>query len=115
MHEVAVLSKAVNMGEQIAKENHISHIQYLRLEVGELTGYLPVFFERYYPIVTEDKPVYKDSELKIDIVKGECMCNECHSLYNVMKNKGRCPKCGSRSKTVLSGTEFKVKDIGVKA
>lgn len=40
------------------------------------------------------------------------MCNECHSLYNVMKNKGVCPKCGSRSKTILSGTEFLLKDIG---
>ncbi len=113
MHEIAVLSKAVNLGEQIARENNVEHIKYLRLEVGELTGYLPVFFEKYYPVVTEDKPIYAGSELKMDIVRGEALCNECHSLYNVMKNEGRCPKCGSRSKTILGGQEFKIKDIGI--
>ncbi len=113
MHEVAVLSKAVDMGEEIAEEHHISHIRYLRLEVGELTGYLPVFFERYFPILTEDKPVYEGSELKMDIVRGEAMCSDCHSLYNVMDQKGVCPKCGSRRKTILGGQEFKVKEIGI--
>lgn len=112
MHEIAVLSKACDLAEQTARSHNISHISYVRLEVGELTGYLPVFFRKYYPIVTEDRPLLKDSELFIDEERGEGMCNECHTLYNVMKQKGVCPKCGSRSKTILSGTEFKLKDIG---
>lgn len=112
MHELSVLSKACDLAEKTAVENHLSHVRYIRLEVGELTGYLPVFFYKYYPILTEDRPLLKGSELIIDEKKGEGMCSECHSLYNIMKNKGVCPKCGSRSKTILSGTQFLLKDIG---
>ncbi len=45
--------------------------------------------------------------------RGEALCNKCHSLYNVMRCEGRCPKCGSRDKTILSGQSFIVKEIGV--
>jgi hydrogenase nickel incorporation protein HypA/HybF len=113
MHEISVLAKACDLAENAAKANHVDHISYMRLEAGELTGYLPVFFRKYYPIITEDRPILKGSDLILEEKKGEAMCNACHTLYNVMANKGMCPRCGSRSKTILSGQDFKIIDIGV--
>ena len=46
MHEISVLQKAVDLAEQTAIENNISRISYLTLEVGELSGYVPLFFLR---------------------------------------------------------------------
>ncbi len=112
MHEISVLYKAVNAAEATAREYHIPKIKSLTLEVGELTGYLPLFFEKYFPEVTEDRPLIKDAELKIDVVRGEAMCNRCYSLFNVMQNEGKCPNCGSRDKEILGGRDFKVKSIG---
>ncbi len=112
MHEISVLTKAVDMVEEVAQENQVDHIRYITLEVGELTGYLPVFFEKYFPIVTENRPLFQDTELRIETVKGQALCNECHAFYNVMRNEGRCPKCGSMDKEILGGTDFMVKDIG---
>ena len=109
---VDIDEESVTVTKQNAIDNNVEHVKYIRFELGELTGYLPIFFHKVYPIVTDEKPVLRGSELIIDEVKGEGMCNECHSLYNIMKNEGRCPKCGSRKKTILSGTEFFVKDIG---
>ena len=57
MHEISVLTKAVDLAESVAKDNGIDRIRYITLEVGELTGYVPVFFEKYFPIVTENRPV----------------------------------------------------------
>ena len=34
-------------------------------------------------------------------------------MYNVMRNEGKCPKCGSRSKKILGGQQFRVLEIGV--
>ena len=112
MHEISVLYEAVTMAERVAKENGVEEIKYLALTVGELSGYMPIFFEQYFPIVTEDRPLFKDAKLVIETVKGEALCNECQSLYNVIKHEGACPKCGSREKTILGGQEFKVKEIG---
>ena len=112
MHEIGVLTKAIKMVEEVAEQNQITKVKYITLEIGELTGYLPVFFEKYFPIVTEDKPVVRDAELKIQIVRGEALCRECQTLYNVMRHQGRCPKCKSREKQILGGQEFLVKEIG---
>jgi hydrogenase nickel incorporation protein HypA/HybF len=113
MHELSVLQQAVDLAEQTAIENNIPRIVYLTLEVGELSGYLPVFFHKYFPVATENKPVFDGTELKIISAPGEALCKECYAMYNVMREEGRCPKCGSRSKKILGGTEFRVKEIGI--
>ncbi len=114
MHEISVLQKAVDLAEEVANENNVGQIAYITLDVGELSGYLPVFFEKYYPIVIENRPIFKDSQLIIHTVPGEALCKDCSAMYNVLSNKGVCPKCGSRHKKILGGTQFALKEIGYK-
>ena len=112
MHEMGVLYKAVKTANRVAEEHGIEELKFVTLEIGDLTGYVPVFFEKYFPIVIEDFPRLKNAELKIDVVKGEALCSSCHSLYGVMAHEGVCPKCKSREKKILGGQEFKIKEIG---
>ncbi len=113
MHEISVLTKAVDLAEETAADNNIDHITFITLEVGELTGYLPIFFTKYFPTVIEGRPIFDGAELKMNIVKGQAVCDECEAFYNVMANEGRCPTCGSRNKTIIGGQEFKLAEIGV--
>lgn len=112
MHEIGALYQAVKTVDGIAKEHYIEQVKYITLEIGELTGFLPVFFEKYFPIVVEDFPVMKDAELKLHTVRGEAVCSACESLYNVMRCEGVCPKCKSREKQIISGQDFVISDIG---
>lgn len=112
MHEISVLKKAVDLAEQTARDNGISKISYLTLEVGELSGYLPVFFEKYFDIVTEGRPVFEGAELRMITPRGEGLCLDCDAMYHVLSNEGVCPKCGSRRKTILGGQQFLLKEIG---
>jgi len=111
MHEISVLENTIRACKDVAKENNVSHIHSITLEVGELTGYIPKFFTEYFPIVTDGDPLFEGAKLNLLIVPGEALCNECHAMYNVMKQEGKCPKCSSRSKTIIGGQEFKLKDI----
>lgn len=112
MHEISVLTKAVELVENTAREQGLEHVGFITLEVGELTGYVPLFFEKYFPVVVDGKPLFAGTELRIRTVRGQALCRDCQSLYNVMRNEGRCPKCGSREKTILGGQQFLVKEIG---
>ena len=112
MHEISVLNRAVDLAEQTAIDNNIDRIAYITLEVGELSGYLPVFFEKYFEVVIEDRPIFEGAELKMIRPRGEGLCLDCHAMYNVMANEGRCPKCGSRNKKILGGQQFLLKEIG---
>ena len=113
MHEISVLKRAVDLAEKVAVENNANKLSYLTIEVGELTGYVPVFFHKYFPIVTEGSSLFDGCELKIVTATGEALCKECGSIYNVMREEGKCPTCGSRDKTILGGTEFRLLEIGV--
>lgn len=112
MHEIGVLYKAVETANQISEENGIDELKFITLEIGELTGYIPVFFEKYFPIVVEDFPRLKNAHLNIEVIKGQALCSECQSFYNVMTHEGVCPKCKSREKKIISGQEFKIKEMG---
>jgi len=112
MHEISVLYKAVELAEQTAKDNGIEKISWITLEVGELSGYLPVFFEKYFPVVIENRPVFENCELKMVMARGEGLCLECNAMYHISTNEGICPRCGSRYKKILGGTQFLLKEIG---
>lgn len=112
MHEISVLTRAIDLAEQTAADNNIDKVTYVTLEVGELSGYLPKFFEKYFPVVIEERPIFEGCKLNMHIVPGEALCEACSSMYNVMKCEGKCPACGSRSKKILGGQQFLLKDIG---
>jgi hydrogenase nickel incorporation protein HypA/HybF len=114
MHEIGILSQVIKSVENVAARDNIKKIDAILLEIGELSGVLPVFMEKYYPIVIEGKPLFEDSELKIEVVPGEGLCSDCHAIYNIMKFEGECPRCKSRSKTVLGGQDFVLKNVYVK-
>lgn len=111
MHEISALEEAVRTADKIAEEHGIDEIKCITLEIGELTGYVPRFFEEYFPIVTEDKPRLQNCRLKTRIVKGEALCGKCGALYNVLRAEGVCPKCRSRVKKILGGQEFLIKEL----
>lgn len=113
MHEIGVLYETVKTVERIAQENQIEKVAAVTLDIGELTGYLPVFFEQYYPILTEGKKLFEDSKLIVNTVHGEALCEECGTLYNVMRQEGACPVCKSREKKIIGGEEFLIKNIVV--
>lgn len=101
----------VEQAEAVAKANNADRIKAVEVEVGELSGILPVFLEKYYPVVIENRDFFKNSELVIRVIPGEGLCLECNTLYNVMKCEGKCPRCKSREKKILGGREFILKNI----
>lgn len=70
MHELGVLMQAVKTVDQIAQKNDIRKIKHMTLEIGEESGFLPVFFEKLFPVAVERYPVMHEAELKMEIVPG---------------------------------------------
>ena len=115
MHEIGVLKHALQSVEAVAQENNIAHVAKVVLEVGELTGILPTVFDAFFPLLTEDWPLFKDAQLVTIIRPGRGLCNNCNNMYNVFRHEGACPACKSRDKTVVSGTELLIKEIVIES
>ncbi len=111
MHEIGMLRQAAELADRIAEENGSDEVQEIVIELGELAGVVPQIFTDYFGYFSEQYPRLKNTELKLHTVKGEGLCSDCKCLYNIMKQEGTCPRCGSKEKMVLGGTEVKVVSV----
>ena len=112
MHEIGLLRQLVRTVTAFAAENGVSEIREVVVDCGELSLVIPEYLEELFPVAAKDS-ILKDAELRINIVPGLAECDDCDEIFQVIEHKGRCPNCGSFSKTVLSGRDFTIREIVV--
>ena len=71
MHELGVLMQAVKTVDQIAQKHDIKQIKHMTLEIGEESGFLPIFFEKLFPVAIEHYPVMAGAQLKLEMAPGK--------------------------------------------
>ena len=71
MHELGVLCHAVKLVQRTAEKNKIQKIKYFTLEIGENSGYVPMFFEKLFPVAVDGINLFQEAELRMEIVDGK--------------------------------------------
>ncbi len=112
MHEIGIVKAVVDTVSGFAAGNGIGRIESVVLQIGELSLVIPEYVTEIYPMVVKET-MLEDTKLEIEIVPGMAECDDCDEVYNLIANEGVCPGCGSRSKTVLSGRDFIIKELRV--
>lgn len=70
MHELGVLRYVVMTVAKLAKENKISEIKFITLEVGEESSYVPHYLKKLFPTALRFHPEIGVPELKLIQVVG---------------------------------------------
>ena len=110
MHEMTLAIQAIRSVLEFAEENGIDEIDTVVLEIGELSLVVPEYMEQAWYAAVKHTPL-ESSRLRIDVTPGNGICEECGQVYNIVGNKGACPRCGSREKEILCGREFNIKEL----
>ncbi len=110
MHELGLMDAVIRTVGRIAKEEHLTHVQKIVLEIGELSGTVPHFITDCYKAVVADTP-YQDTELVIEIVPGIAFCNDCKIEFRIDVETLDCPKCHGKNLTPIDGKDFIIKEI----
>lgn len=110
MHEVGVLFEVVKVVENIAKQNGLTKIDTVVLQIGEFSSMVPKYIEDCYPAAV-DGTLLQETKLKIEVLPGNGLCEKCNKVFNLRENKNKCPHCGSNHWELLSGKEFMIKEI----
>ncbi|GLC31639.1 hydrogenase maturation nickel metallochaperone HypA [Clostridium omnivorum] len=110
MHEIGVMIEVVKMVENFARENRVTKIEKLVLQIGELSPMIPRYIEECYPAAVYGTSLEK-TKLEIEILPGNGICKDCNKVFNLIENKNKCPHCGSRHWEILCGKEFMIKEI----
>jgi hydrogenase nickel incorporation protein HypA/HybF len=91
VHELGILMGAINTVENFAKKNGVTKIQTLVLQIGELSSMIPKYIEDCYPAAVEGT-LLQETELKIEILPGNAICQNCNNVFNLIENKDICPR-----------------------
>lgn len=112
MHELGIVMEIVRVVDEFAKEQDITKIDTIVLQIGELSGVIPEFIKECYPAAI-DGTYMEDTKLEVEIIPGNARCRSCETIFNVVRREGRCSKCGGRDFDILSGQGFFIKEIRV--
>ena len=110
VHELGVVIAVVEKVEKIAKEQNLTKIETLVLQIGELSSIVPMYVEQFFPAAV-DGTLLQNTTLKIEIMPGNAMCKGCGKVYNFAANNHQCPHCKSTDREIISGREFYIKEI----
>lgn len=110
MHELGVVFEVVKNVRNFAEKNGVTQIETLVLQIGELSSMIPKYIEACFPAAV-DGTLMQYTKLKIEILPGNGLCRNCNTVFNLLKNNGKCPDCSKGEWDLLSGKEFMIKEI----
>lgn len=112
MHEINIVRQVVRTVEDFARENNVTDVREVVLDIGELSLVIPEYVEQLYPPVVKGT-ILENARLIINIIPGLAECEDCGEIFNVIEHDGYCPNCGSFNKEVLSGKDFYIREIHI--
>ena len=70
MHELGVLKNAIKTVSETALKYGIKRIKFITLEIGTDSTFVPIFFEKLFPAAIDGLELYKNAQLKLQVVPG---------------------------------------------
>lgn len=110
MHELGLIYQMVKTVDDVVAENHLSEVDKIVLQVGEMTDVVPSFLTEAWQVAKEST-AYPNAKLELEIIKGTAKCLDCNFESEVKDFDLTCPKCNSPKLKLLSGREFEIKEI----
>ena len=112
MHELSIAQGIVDIvGQYVPRERHET-VRVVRIRVGDLAGVVPDSLAFCFTAVTAGTPM-AGTLLEIEHVPYTIRCTDCANESTTEPGLAICPVCGSRTTTIVAGTELQVMTIDV--
>lgn len=113
MHELGIVLHTLDSVLEVAKENHVKRVLKLTLEVGEVSGIVPRYFEECFDWAKKRDPITVDCVLNLVVLKALSYCSNCKSPFDTVTHGRICPLCGKQDTYLVTGDEINIHDIEV--
>lgn len=112
MHELGVVFHVIKTVEEVARENDISEIKSVTLEIGEVSTVIEDYLRKCWKWSVEKKSeLLKETELIVEKIEAITFCEDCEKIYGTVEFGKKCPYCGSVKTYLVTGNEFNIKEI----
>ena len=112
MHELGVVFHVIRTVENLAKENDITEIKSVTLEIGEVSTVVEDYLRKCWKWSVEKKStMLMQTELLVEKIEAVTYCEDCERTYRTVDYGKICPHCGSPHTYLIQGNEFNIKEI----
>ena len=111
MHELGIVFHIMDTLEAVAKENELSEIHSVTIEVGEVSTVVPDYLTDCWRWAVQKKELLTQCEMKVEILPAVTLCESCGKEYPTVAHGRICPYCGSEKTYLLRGNELNIKEI----
>ncbi len=113
MHELGVTFYIIRDVKEVAKENNVSKVAEVTIELGEVSGVIPEYLTDCWEWACKKEPIMVGCKLNIETMEAITFCEDCRQEYSTLKYAKICPHCGSGNTYLLRGRDVSIKDITV--
>lgn len=112
MHELGVVFQAIKIVEEVAKENNLTEIESVTVEIGEVSTVIESYLQNCWKWSVEKKSdIRHNCKLYVEKIPAITYCEDCGNKYETVAYGKTCPKCNSTHTYLLQGNEFNIKEI----
>ena len=113
MHELGIVFHIIDSVEEVAKENALTQIQSVTVEVGEVSAVIPEYLIDCWNWAIKKKELLTGCEMIVEPIHGVTHCDGCGEDYPTVAHGRICPHCGSDKTWLITGNEINIKEIAV--
>ena len=111
MHELGIIVHISKTLDEVAKENELSDIASVTLEIGEVSGIVHDYLSDCWAYYRKKKPLIQNAKLKMMTMPAITYCQDCRQTYPTVQYGRQCPHCHSWHTYLLKGDECNIKEI----
>lgn len=127
MHEMSYVVRMVNLAQKTVEQDMEKassgaptqasaspvppRVSKIVVQVGEMTGVIPMYLHRYYPEAVKGT-LLEGSELETEDLPAMVKCLDCETEYHpCVENNYSCPECQSINGKVTQGRDVLLKEV----
>lgn len=111
MHELGIVFAMIDTLEDVARDNDLTVISRVTLELGEVSGVIPDYLLDCWKWASDKHDLLRGAELAIETIPAVTICNACGKTYPTVEYGRTCPYCGSGETVLQQGNEFQIRDV----
>ena len=115
MHELQVTEHMLNIVLEHAERNGADRVRTVELQIGRLRDFEASWIQKYFDYLSRNT-IAEGAALHIEWIPALLACRSCGKQSEIdlkQMDESGCAHCNSNNCTLISGTEYRVKNIGV--
>lgn len=113
MHELGIVFHIIRTVEDVAKQNHVTGIRRVTLQLGEVSGVVESYLQDCWKWASAKTDLLPGAELTVENIPAVTLCQNCGRQYETVRYGRTCPHCQSSNTCLVQGNEMMIKEIEV--